>query len=97
MAEPVKMYRIHVESFLRTDILGDEILLPYSIELDKAVLLINKLCGKQVTNIQDNLEDDFLSRKYQELKQNEGNLPKIKSIMKEINRFDVKSRLKYDK
>lgn len=90
MAEPREMYRIHVESFLRTDILGDEILLPYSEELDKAVLLINSLCGNQVRRMEEDRLDRFLADKYQELKKAEGNTPKIRDIMREINRFDVK-------
>ncbi len=90
MEEPNKMYRIQVESFLRTDILGDEILLPYSRELDNAVLLINKLCGNQVVRMEEELLNTFLADKYQQLKKAEGNIPKIRQIMKEINRFDVR-------
>jgi len=44
-------YGINVKSFLRTDILGEDIVLPYSEELDKAVLLINELCGKEVEKL----------------------------------------------
>jgi len=44
-----KLYNINIAATFRTDYLGkEEIILPYSEELDCAILLINKLCSEEV-------------------------------------------------
>lgn len=62
-----KLYRINVRAFLFVNDLGEEIDLPYSDELDKAVLLINGLCAKKVSSIKKTLKEEFLIGRYQKL------------------------------
>lgn len=77
-------YTIDVESFLRTDELGESISLPYSDELDRAVLLINKLCSDEVRRRSKLIRDEYLSRKYREIKTSISDPSKMKEILNEI-------------
>lgn len=54
-------YEIDVKSMCRTDKLGERIILPYSEELDKAVLLINKLCSDLVLQNKKDQEEEYIS------------------------------------
>ena len=76
-------YRIHAESLLRTDELGDEFELPYSEELQKAVLLINKLCSEEVKKRQRYMDDEYLAKQFHRIN---GAIAKlqIKDILYEI-------------
>ena len=54
-------YEIDIKSLCRTDELGERFYLPYSEELNKAVLLLNKLCSDLVLQNKKDQEEEYIN------------------------------------
>lgn len=78
-------YGINVALFLRTDILGYDIELPYSEELDEAVLLINRICGEEVRRRDEHELDIFLIEIGRLLKEAEGT--GVRELLRQVYDF----------
>lgn len=61
-----KCYKIHIDSFLRVSELENAgmIELPYSEDLDRAVLLINKICSDELARKRKAEKEDMVHRFY---------------------------------
>ena len=60
-------FQMCIRTMTQSDELGDSFTLPYSKELEDAVLLIYNECNKEVDRRNKTLVDEFLAKKYQEL------------------------------
>jgi hypothetical protein len=86
----MKMYNIHIPSFLHTEWFGtDTIVLPESEGLHEACLLINKLCADKKRKEQENLRDEYLAKKYRQLKVNIDNGQVCRDILREISEYEL--------
>lgn len=87
-------YEIHVESMCFTDKLGTSFQLPYSDKLHDAILIINEECSKEVSRREKQELDEFVARKYSELRveQEINNSKRIREIMTEIACYYKKNK-----
>jgi hypothetical protein len=84
----MRTQQINVESCLRTDFFGDTVTLPWSQELEDALVLINKACEKQRHEMLTRMRDDYLGKQYHELMKNIENGIKCREILREISAYD---------
>ena len=83
MEQPT-LIEVDFEHLTRSDYLGDRTSFPYSEELQNALRTVNDACEKRVGRIKRDIKNEFLAKKYNELKQKEGDTKKIMVILNEI-------------
>jgi hypothetical protein len=89
-------YTIHLESFLRLSQLeiNGNIDLPFSEELDKAVLTINKICGQELAIRKKAQKDESVRYFYNKLVDNRNDPRIMKALLEEF--YDQAQRIGND-
>ena len=84
------LLELDLNLFTQNGFFEDKVGLPYSKELECAIMVVANACAKEKNRIKNSLREEFLIEKYHELRKYDGQSSEIRRILNEIADYDKK-------